>query len=172
MYIIKLTNIKTLLVITCLGFTPGAVLAVKHGDVAPGCDAIQAKTKMSGLEAYRGKVVYLDFWATWCPPCRKSMPALNRLRNELQSSGFEVVAINVDEHQSDAQKYLEKHSVDYPIIFDSTASCPKVYDLQGMPTSYLIDQYGVIQDVHIGYRQGDIKAIRAKVNTLLEMNND
>ncbi len=149
-----------------------SVVAAETGDIAQGCDAVQQKTKMKGMEAYRGKVVYLDFWATWCPPCRKSMPALNKLRNELVSSGFEVVAINLDEKQEDAEQYLKKYPVDYPVIFDSTASCPKVYELKGMPTSYLIDQQGVIQDVHIGYRHGDIKKIRNKVQALLEGGHD
>ena len=152
---------------TCL-----TTFASQPGDISPGCDAIQKTTKMKGMEAFRGKVVYLDFWATWCPPCRKSMPALNQLRNELVSSGFEVVAINLDEKQDDAEQYLKKYPVDYPIIFDSTASCAKVYDPKGMPTSYLIDRQGVIRDVHVGYRQGDIKEIRSKVQALLEEKHD
>jgi thiol-disulfide isomerase/thioredoxin len=142
------------------------------GYISPGCVAIQQSTKMKGMEAFRGKVVYLDFWATWCPPCRKSMPALNQLRNELEPSGFEVVAINLDEKQDDAKQYLKKYPVNYPIIFDSTASCAKVYELKGMPTSYLIDRQGVIRDVHVGYRQGDIKKIRSKAQALLEEKHD
>jgi thiol-disulfide isomerase/thioredoxin len=160
----------------CLLLVSPITLAAKPGDIAPECDAINKatlkNTNLSGMKAYRGKVIYLDFWATWCPPCRKSMPALNRLHNQLQSSGFEVVAINVDEHQSDAQQYLKQHPVDYSIIFDPTANCPKIYDLKGMPTSYLIDRNGVISDVHVGFRQGDIKKIRTKVQALLEANHD
>ncbi len=160
------------LLITGIGFTDVVALAAQSGEIAPGCDAITQKTGAQGLETYRGKVIYLDFWATWCPPCRKSMPALNRLHNELASSGFEILAINVDEKQEDAEQYLRKYPVDYPIVFDPKANCPKTYQLKGMPSAYLIDRDGVIQEVHIGFRQGDIKQIRAKIMALLETEDD
>lgn len=149
-----------------------AALAANTGELIPQCQPLIQKTGTTDFAAFRGKVVYLDFWATWCPPCRKSMPALNKLRNDLIDSGFEIVAINVDEHQVDAEHYLEKYPVDYINIFDPGAECPKKFQLQGMPTAYLIDQKGVIQDVHVGFRQGDIKTIRTKVLDLLEQGNE
>lgn len=158
---------KSTILFAILCLTSVGVIGARLGEIAPGCDAIQRETGMFGLEAYRGNVVYLDFWASWCAPCRKAMPALNQLYNELKSQGFEVVAINVGEDSSDAMRFLDQYPVDYPVIFDSFASCPEVYGLKGMPTSYLIDQKGIIQAIHIGYRHGDIKAIRSKVKQLL-----
>jgi len=163
---------KSVMLCASLCVTTITANAVKQGEIAPGCDAIKTATHMDGLTAYRGKVVYLDFWASWCSPCRKSMPALNRLRNELKDSGFELVAINVDENNADAQQFLSKHPVDYPVILDPAASCPEIYGLQGMPTSYLIDRNGVIRDIHTGYRHGDVQLIRARIVTLLEEDND
>ena len=145
------------------------VNAAQPGDRAPDCPALSKSSTGDMLLANRGKVIYLDFWATWCPPCRKSMPALNQLRNELLSSNFEVIAINVDEDPDSAEQYLKNHPVDYPIVLDPSGNCPSTYQLIGMPTSYLLDQNGVIHDVQVGYRKGDIKIIRAKVMALLEL---
>lgn len=161
-------NYFNLLIFSSMLFAGFSAFAASTGELTPDCEPIIQKTNAQDFEAFRGKVVYLDFWATWCPPCRKSMPALNQLRNDLLDSGFEVVAINVDEHQQDAEQYLKKYPVDYINIFDPSAKCPKVFNLEGMPTAYLIDKNGVIQDIHVGFRKGDIKTIRSKVLELLE----
>ncbi|MCH9697315.1 MAG: TlpA family protein disulfide reductase [Gammaproteobacteria bacterium] len=165
-------NYFNLLIFSSMLLAGFSAFAASTGELTPDCGPIIQKTNAQDFEAFRGKVVYLDFWATWCPPCRKSMPALNHLRNDLLDSGFEVVAINVDEHQQDAEQYLKKYPVDYINIFDPSAECPKVFNLEGMPTAYLIDKNGVIQDIHVGFRNGDIKKIRSKVLELLENNNE
>lgn len=119
------------------------------------------------LEQHQGKVVYLDFWASWCGPCRQSLPLLNKLRDELGSEYFEVIAINLDENPEDGKRFLQKYPVSYPVLIDMLKVTPEKYQLTGMPTSYLIDQNGKIQAVHQGFRSSDIDKIRKAVQTLM-----
>ncbi len=144
-------------------------LALSEGDSAP---LFKAKSLTGGnvveLRSFRGKVVYLDFWASWCGPCRKSLPELNKLRAELAGRDFEVVAVNLDENAEDGLGFLKQFPVDYPIAADSSGKLPEAYGVEAMPTSYIIDQQGVVRMVHAGYRDGDIAEIKAKVLQLLK----
>lgn len=119
------------------------------------------------LSSYRGKVIYLDFWASWCTPCRKSLPALNQLRNELGERGFEVLAINLDDSPEDGLEFLEEIPVDYPTLFDDSGTAA-AYQLRGMPTAYLIDKEGNLHAQHVGFNPKDIPGIRAAIIELLD----
>jgi len=120
------------------------------------------------LSDYEGKLVYLDFWASWCGPCRTSLPALNELRNKHKDGNFEVVAINLDEKLDDALGFLENHPVDYPILLDPKGSSPELFGVPGMPTAYLISPEGEILHKHVGFRKGDAEKIEKLVNYLTE----
>lgn len=128
---------------------------------------INKEGKLS-LSQYKGRVVYLDFWASWCGPCRKSLPMLNDLRKELKNKKFEVIAINLDEDIKDARKFLKKYPVDYPVLYDAGSKIPPEYKMKGMPTSYLIDQRGRIQKVHQGFKPSHMADIRRSILKLLE----
>jgi thiol-disulfide isomerase/thioredoxin len=142
--------------------------AIEINAQAPSCPAmLELENAPLDLQEYRGKVIYLDFWATWCPPCKKSMPFLNTLHNELFNQGFEVIAINVDEDSEDARQLLQQHPVDYAIAMDPSGECPKAYELMAMPSAYLIDRQGIIRNIHLGFRKRDEKEIRDLVITLL-----
>ncbi|MEK9711195.1 MAG: TlpA disulfide reductase family protein, partial [Thalassolituus sp.] len=104
--------------------------------------------------------------ASWCTPCRKSLPMLNELRNELKSDGFEVLAINVDETKEEARAFLKEVPVDYPTLFDD-ADTAATYELRGMPTAYLIDAQGNLHSQHVGFNPKDMPAIREEVRRLL-----
>ena len=119
------------------------------------------------LESLRGKVVYLDFWASWCGPCRLSFPQLEQLRQELGPQGFEVLAVNVDEFEPDALRFLAEIPVSYPVVRDGTGDTPLSYGILGMPTGYLIDRDGVVRLVHQGYRKSDGAALRTSIIELL-----
>jgi len=147
-----------------------AAAGVQVGQPAPGI----ALPMLSGggpgelsLESLRGKVVYLDFWASWCGPCRVSFPQLEQLRQELGPRGFEVLAINVDEFERDALGFLEEIPVSYPVVRDGTGVTPAAYGILGMPTGYLIDRSGTVRLVHQGYRKSDGAALRASIIELL-----
>lgn len=157
---------KTLILIAVL--LNSAVHAAKEGELLPQCpDAIYGNQDRLDFTAYSGKVVLVDFWATWCPPCKKSMPFLNSLRNELINQGFEIVAINVDENSEEAKHYLAQNPVDYPIAFDPNGKCPGIFDVKAMPSSYLVDKSGKIRHVHLGFRDEDQSVLREQISALL-----
>jgi Thiol-disulfide isomerase and thioredoxins len=125
------------------------------------------------LESLRGKVLYVDFWASWCAPCRFSMPLLDALRKELQSEGaaFEVVAVNVDERIEDARSFLQQIPVSYLVVRDASGATPSAYELQGMPTGFLLDAHGQIRLIHPGFKRDDIDLIEAEARQLLRENS-
>ena len=153
------------ILILCLS---ASTFAVSQGDMAPNFNLKNLATgKLDSLKKYRGKVVYLDFWASWCGPCRQSLPLLNDLRQELKRKGFEVIAVNLDENLSDATKFLDQYPVQYPVLLNPKGTVPNKYKLPGMPTSYLIDRKGKIQKVHVGFKEADIAEIRKQAIKLL-----
>jgi len=119
------------------------------------------------LSSLRGKVVYLDFWASWCGPCRVSFPQLEQLRNELGPRGFEVYAINVDEVEADANQFLADVPVSYVVVRDAGGTTPEAYGILGMPTGFLIDRKGVVRHVHQGFKKTDGALLRAEIVELL-----
>lgn len=127
----------------------------------------QESTGTMSLAQLRGNVVYLDFWASWCSPCRMSFPQLEQLRVEFAPRGFEVLAVNVDEFEADAVKFLEEIPVSYPVVYDAAGASPQAYGILGMPTGYLIDREGVIRLVHHGFRRNDGAKLKTEIIKLL-----
>ncbi|MDD1620573.1 MAG: TlpA family protein disulfide reductase [Methylococcaceae bacterium] len=155
---------KKFIFLTFFLLNSGTCIAVEEGQNTPSCPAL---TKDADLGLYQGKVVLVDFWATWCPPCIKSMPFFNGLRNELAGSGFEILAINVDEENDAARQFLQTHPVDYKIAFDPGAECPKIFEVKAMPSSYLLDKSGKVRKIFLGYRDSDQASIKSEIKALL-----
>jgi thiol-disulfide isomerase/thioredoxin len=159
---------STILSSLILALFSSNVFAVSAGDKAPNFNIPRLETKgMISLKQYRGKVVYVDFWASWCGPCRQSLPALNKIRKELRSKGFEVIAINLDEERDDAMEFLKEFPVAYPTARDTSGKVPEAYGLIGMPTAYLVDRKGNIHMVHEGFKKTDSAPLKAKIKKLL-----
>jgi thiol-disulfide isomerase/thioredoxin len=116
---------------------------------------------------YLGRVTYVDFWASWCGPCRLSLPALNRLSQEFDSADFGVVAISVDYVDEDALDFLKRYPVDYPVAIDKTGNSGRDFAVAGMPSGYLIGRDGLIREVHIGFRKGDEAFLRKQIQVLI-----
>jgi thiol-disulfide isomerase/thioredoxin len=119
------------------------------------------------LQKYSGKVVYLDFWASWCAPCRTSFPLLNKLHQKLKAQGFEVVAVNLDEDKAKAEAFLKEIPVDFTILRDAKGEWSDKYVVESMPTSFIIDKQGVIQNIHKGFTSNDINELEHKITELL-----
>ena len=119
------------------------------------------------LESLRGSVTYLDFWASWCGPCRLSLPALDALYQELAPEGLKVVAVSVDVVEEDALDFLKRYAVSYPVVIDTEGEAPKTYDVGGMPSGYLIDRDGRVRSVHVGFKRGDEVELREEIKALL-----
>lgn len=120
------------------------------------------------LSQYRGKVVYLDFWASWCGPCRQSFPFMNALRQKYATQGLAVVAVNVDANRQDANQFLQSTPASFPVVFDSKGSLAEQYNVPGMPTTLLIDRHGKIRDTRIGFRSNEKADYEAEVERLLD----
>jgi thiol-disulfide isomerase/thioredoxin len=119
------------------------------------------------LASYRGKVVLVDFWASWCPPCKTSFPALDALYREYVAKGVEVLAVNVDERRRDADAFLSAHPHRLTVLFDPKGAAPAAFGVKGMPTSYIIDRNGNIRFTHMGYSGNVDESYRRELGQLL-----
>jgi thiol-disulfide isomerase/thioredoxin len=142
---------------------------LEAGDQAPEFQlpGLPAGESPVALADFRNKVLYLDFWASWCGPCRLSLPALDRIYAELGEQGFEVLAINVDEVEADALAFLEKYPVSYTVAADPAGVTPSQYGILGMPTAFFIDRQGRVRGVHAGFRRSDEATVRTAIMELL-----
>lgn len=115
------------------------------------------------------KIVIVDFWASWCPPCRAAFPALDALQEEFGAKGVRVVAVSVDQNRAAMEAFLKKHPVGFTIVRDAAMKLVQHVDVPTMPTTYVIDARGVVRFVHAGY-EGDATRdrLKAEIATLLE----
>lgn len=142
--------------------------SLTNGEPAPTCVlAVLDGSRSVSLADYRGQVVYLDFWASWCAPCRESFPFMNELHSELGGKGLQIVAVSVDKTPEDARRFLARYPAQFTVALDAAAACPAAYQLQGMPSSYIIDKGGVVRAVHVGFRNRDRAEIRQRLLDVL-----
>ena len=141
------------------------------GSPAPDCVLSSIdNTQRYNLSQFKGKVVYVDFWASWCTSCTKSFPYLNELNHELKGHGLEIMAVNLDEVREDANNFLSIHPAHFNVVADNDGQCASAFSVKAMPTSYLVDRNGVIRQLHLGFRPGEAKEFRALVEQLLAEN--
>lgn len=150
-----------------------ALISVERAQLAPMLDhmlpQLNAKTtKLVSLKAFSGKVVLLDFLASWCGPCRESFPWMNKVMSKYQEDGLEVIAINLDQEAGLADQFLEKVPANFTLLQDRDAVMPEAYGLIGMPSSYLIDKQGRLRAVHIGFHSSKEKEYEAAITVLLK----
>lgn len=144
------------------GLLIAAALALATGPVAAHEDLAQLD-----LEAYKGKVVYLDFWASWCAPCRRSFPWLDSLDRAHGAAGFVVIAVNVDTDRTLATGFLKEVPVGFKVAYDPKGELAARWQLLGMPSSFLIDRSGKVRSAHQGFRKGDEALREAEITRLL-----
>lgn len=141
----------------------------KVGIRAPGFIGKTAKGEAVGLSDYRGKVVLLDFWASWCGPCREEMPFLVEFYREYQEKAFQVIAVNIDNSVDNMEKFLSKlyDRPGFPIVVDREKAIPRLYEIETMPTSIFIDKEGTIRFWHNGFKTSYKKRFREELEELL-----
>lgn len=132
---------------------PGLKLSTENGSVQ--------------LSALKGKVVYLDFWASWCVPCKKSFPWMNVMQKRYADQGFVIVAVNLDKERALADEFLKQVPANFIVAFDASGNSAAKYKLRGMPSSYLIGRDGKVHASHIGFREKDKDKLEQVIKNLL-----
>ncbi|MDH5472413.1 MAG: TlpA family protein disulfide reductase [Gammaproteobacteria bacterium] len=117
---------------------------------------------------FKGKVLYVDFWASWCKPCKQSFPWLNQLQQQYKDQGLVVIAINLDKERALADKFLQIIPANFIVAFDPEGNSASSFKVKGMPSSYLIDRDGNVQGRHTGFREKDIARLEQSVAKLLQ----
>lgn len=119
------------------------------------------------LKQWNGRVVYLDFWASWCAPCRLSFPWMQKMQQAYESQGLTIIAINVDQSQADAQRFLQRFHPEFQVRFDPAGSLAEQYKVVGMPTSMLLDRHGTVRFTHVGFLPVDERKYEQQIRDLL-----
>lgn len=120
------------------------------------------------LDKLKGQVVMLNFWASWCGPCRQEMPLLDQMHKRYSSLGFTLLGVNVEENTNDAEKWLSQTPVTFPVLFDKENKVSKLYDVNAMPSTVFIDRKGNVRYLHKGYKPGDEAEYLNQIRALLK----
>jgi cytochrome c biogenesis protein CcmG/thiol:disulfide interchange protein DsbE len=156
--------VRLIMIVLMLGLGSQSIAAVAE---APNV-ILPALNGEVNLENLRGKVVYLDFWASWCKPCIKSFPWMHYLKTTYQDQGFEIIAINLDKEKRPAEDFLKLVDVNFIVAFDPEGKTAEAYQLRGMPSTYMIGRDGRLYVSHIGFREKDKPKMERAVKILLE----
>jgi len=119
------------------------------------------------LSEYRGDVVMINFWATWCGPCRQEMPLLDELYSRYQRVGFNLLGVNIDDDSSRAMNMIEELGVNFPVLFDARKEVSELYEVEAMPVTVIVDREGTVRYVHHGYKPGYEEMYLDQIRSLL-----
>ncbi|MEP7181119.1 MAG: TlpA disulfide reductase family protein [Betaproteobacteria bacterium] len=155
------------LVVVLALLAPAPAIAIDVGAAAPGFALPDAKGATVALDQLRGQVVYVDFWASWCAPCKRSFPWMNELQQRWGGKGLAVVAINVDKKRDDADRFLRQVPTAFTVVFDPAGTAPAAYGVKAMPSSYLIDARGNVVEVEQGFRDERKAALEERIRALV-----
>jgi peroxiredoxin len=158
-------------------FLPGALFSVfaaaslasssLEGQAAPDFVLKSSSGQNLRLSEYRGNVVMINFWATWCGPCRQEMPLLDDLYGRYQRVGFSLLGVNIDDDSRRALQMVEELGVSFPVLFDEAKEVSKMYAVEAMPVTVLVDREGRVRHVHHGYKPGYEEKYLTEIRSLL-----
>jgi thiol-disulfide isomerase/thioredoxin len=150
------------------GVTATARAADPIGQPAPAFSLpLRGGSAPLGLDQLHGQVVMVNFWASWCEPCRKEFPLLDQIYKKYKPAGFTLIGVNVEPDAKDAEGFIAKTPVSFPIVFDKDSAVSKLYRVSGMPTTVLVDRKGVLRWVHRSYVPGDENEYLNQVRAIL-----
>jgi len=161
---------RVVLALSLLAMTAGTSIAAEEvlgSSPAPAFSLKDREGRVRTLADFKGHVVLVDFWASWCAPCKVSFPALDALHQEFHDVGLEVVAINVDEDAKSAHEFLAGKSPSMTVLFDAKGKSPEAFKVEGMPSSFLIDRDGNIRFRHQGFTTQTKADFRREISILI-----
>jgi len=164
----SIIRIALAVVVICSFISPTTALA-GGSHKAPNF-TLPGQNKTIELSKYKGKVVYLDFWASWCEPCKRSFPWMNELQTLYGEDGFEIIAVNLDTSRKDAEEFLKQMPAKFDVAFDKSGKTAEAYNLKAMPSSFLIDKNGKLVHKSLGYRVEEKKIVEKKIQKLVGRN--
>ena len=160
-----LAKTAALILGTVLGWP---VSATEVGQTAPEFD-LPGQLAAVKLSDYKGKTVYLDFWASWCGPCKQSFPWMNEMQSRYSTHGLRVVGVSVDQKTTDAKGFLKDNPATFDVAFDPTGKTPRLFGIKGMPTSVLIGPDGKVLSVHSGFKDEQRADLERQIKTALHL---
>ena len=132
------------------------------------CPAAPAAEKTLDLANHRGRVVIVDFWASWCKPCRQSIPWLNAMRDRYGAAGLDVIGVNVDAERADADRFMRDVPMNFEIVFDPDGALARQFKVKGMPSSFVFGRDGALIETHLGFRDAKKAEKEAALQNLLK----
>ena len=144
-----------------------SVNSVLAGQSAPNLTLKKLDNSSFRISDLKGEVVYVDFWATWCPPCRKSFPWMEAMHQRYKDLGFQVVAISLDNKRGVVDQFLKTMETSFTIAHDPSGDSATAFKVKGMPSSYLIDRRGNIHKTHMGFNERDKAILESEIKNLL-----
>jgi peroxiredoxin len=163
----KTTSIRSLLAFVLVIMLSAPATADVLNSPAPTFSLPDRSGNIVSLDDYKGQVVLMNFWASWCGPCRQEMPLLEELHQRYAPLGFTLLGINVEEDSSLADSFLAGTPVEFPILYDRSNAVSKAYDVIAMPTTIIVDREGRVRFIHHGYKAGYENDYQDQVRTLI-----
>lgn len=155
-----------LLAMACLA--PLSAHAREVGARLPEIGLVDREGKRVDAESLKGKVVLIDFWASWCGPCKEEMPVLERLYKKYKKDGLVIVGVSVDREAPNVGEFLKGTPVSFPIVHDKEHAVADRYKPPRMPSSYIVDRAGVIRHLHAGFKKEDAAKLETEIKALLQ----
>ena len=159
---------RVLLASLCVlsAFSIGASAGAPSG-AAPGFSLPSRDGSPISLTQFKGQVVMINFWASWCGPCRQEMPLLDSIYRKYNKLGFTLIGVNVEPDKAAAEAWLKQTPVTFPVLFDTKSTVSQLYSVPGMPTTVFIDRKGNVRTLHQGYKPGDENEYLDQIRTLI-----
>lgn len=149
-------------------FVAAGALALDPGARAPELGMRDLQGNQVTITGLRGRVVIVDFWASWCEPCAASMPVYQRLYEQYRDRGLTIVGVSQDRNIDNARQFATRHRITFPVVFDEGHAIANRYRPPRMPTAYVIDRGGIVRHVHAGYDAGEAARLEAEIRALLD----